>query len=44
MKAMILAAIAALSLGIGAANAQPEIKGSPHSSGDQLNFMRGGGG
>jgi hypothetical protein len=45
MKHLILAAIAALSLGIGAANAASS-DGNPanRQSGDQFNYTRGGGG
>ena len=45
MKMMILAAIAALGLGMGVANAAVGGHGPASSqSGDQFNFTRGGGG
>jgi hypothetical protein len=43
MKNLILAAIAALSLGVGAANAAAPNT-SNQQSGDQFNYTRGGGG
>ena len=45
MKHLILAAVAALSLGIGAANAQSLSHGVPQTQqGQQYNWMAGGGG
>ncbi len=43
MKLMILAAVAAIGLGIGAANAQSFSHGAPQQSGPS-NFVEGGGG
>ena len=42
MKAMILTAFAALSLGIGAANAQSLSHSTPPQQGNQYNFLQGG--
>ncbi len=44
MKIMILAAFAALSLGVGVANAQSLAHGAPPSHGGPHNWMAGGGG
>jgi hypothetical protein len=45
MKTMILAALAAISLGVGAANAQSLSHGVPQQqSGNNYNFTAGGGG
>jgi hypothetical protein len=46
MKMMILAAIAALGLGMVSANAatNPRNSSSSQQSGDQFNYMHGGGG
>jgi hypothetical protein len=44
MKTMILAAITALSLGLGVANAAVPSHNSGSQQGDQFNFVRGGGG
>lgn len=45
MKAMILAAVAAISLGVGAASAQSLSHAAPpHQTGNQYNWMAGGGG
>jgi Spy/CpxP family protein refolding chaperone len=45
MKNVILAALAALSLGVGAANAaSPNSNTANQQSGDQFNYTRGGGG
>jgi hypothetical protein len=44
MKIMILAALAAISLGLGAANAQSLSHGAHQQSGGNYNFMAGGGG
>ncbi len=45
MKTMILAAFAALSLGVGAANAQSMSHSAPaQQQGNQFNFLQGGGG
>jgi hypothetical protein len=46
MKMLILAAIAALGLGMASANAatNPHNPGSSQQGGDQNNYMRGGGG
>jgi hypothetical protein len=44
MKMMILGAIAALSLGLGMANAAIPSHDSASQQGDQFNYTRGGGG
>jgi hypothetical protein len=45
MRIMILAALAAIGLGMGAANAElPNHNGPSQQSGDQYNYLRGGGG
>jgi hypothetical protein len=44
MKIMILAAIAAVSLGLGVANAAMPGNTASSQQGDQFNYMRGGGG
>jgi hypothetical protein len=44
MKTMILAAVAAFSLSVGAANAQTLSHGAPQQSGNQYNWLAGGGG
>ena len=44
MKTMILAAVAALSLSVGVANAQTLSHGAPQQSANQYNWLAGGGG
>jgi hypothetical protein len=44
MKTIILAAVAALSLGLGAANAQTLSHSGPSQSANQYNWLAGGGG
>jgi hypothetical protein len=45
MKMLILAAIAALGLGLAAANAETQAHNTGSAQqGDQFNYMRGGGG
>ena len=44
MKTMILAAFAALSLGVGVANAQSLSHSAPSHSANQYNWLAGGGG
>jgi hypothetical protein len=44
MKTMLLAAIAALSLGVRAVNAQTLSHGTPSQGGNQYNWLAGGGG
>ncbi len=44
MKTMILAAIAAVTLGIGAANAVTVGNHAPIQQGNNYNFLEGGGG
>jgi hypothetical protein len=45
MKAMILAAFAAMSLGVGAANAQSlSHNAAPRQAANQYNWLAGGGG
>jgi hypothetical protein len=44
MKMMILAALAALSLGLGVANAAISNQDAGSQQGDRFNFTRGGGG
>jgi hypothetical protein len=44
MKTIILAAFAALSLGVGVANAATGANHSPAQQGNNYNFLQGGGG
>jgi hypothetical protein len=44
MKTMLLAAIAAMSLGVGAASAQTLSHSAPAQGGNQYNWLAGGGG
>jgi hypothetical protein len=44
MKTLILAAFAALSLGLGVASSQSLARGTPQQGGEAYNFVGGGGG
>jgi hypothetical protein len=44
MKKFVLAALAVLSLGVGAANAQTLSHGNSNQAGNQYNWLEGGGG